>query len=91
MLFSGRLAARVGDSLSTCINLPRGFEREKCKSFLVYCYFQQHKFAATTCGQKVPLLNDFREKNAVVDLERARAHLRSRGKASAEELYAELE
>jgi hydrogenase-4 transcriptional activator len=36
-------------------------------------------------------LSDSREKNAVVDLERARAHLRSRGKASAEELYAELE
>ncbi|MGZ5480479.1 MAG: sigma 54-interacting transcriptional regulator [Pyrinomonadaceae bacterium] len=36
-------------------------------------------------------MSDFREKNAVVDLERARAHLRSRGKASAEELYAELE
>jgi transcriptional regulator with GAF, ATPase, and Fis domain/Tfp pilus assembly protein PilF len=35
-------------------------------------------------------LSDSREKN-VVDLERARAHLRSRGKASAEELYAELE
>ena len=36
-------------------------------------------------------MSDFREKNAVVDLERARAHLRSRGKVSAEELYAELE
>ena len=36
-------------------------------------------------------MSDSREKNAVVDLERARAHLRSRGKASAEELHAELE
>ncbi|HEX5703332.1 MAG TPA: sigma 54-interacting transcriptional regulator [Pyrinomonadaceae bacterium] len=36
-------------------------------------------------------MNDSREKNAVVDLERARTHLRLRGKASAEELYAELE
>jgi len=41
--------------------------------------------------QKVPFLSDSREKNTVIDLERARAHLRSRGKASAEELYAELE
>ena len=36
-------------------------------------------------------MSDTREKNAVVDLERARARLRSRGKASAEELHAELE
>jgi hypothetical protein len=59
VLFSGRLAATVGDSLSACIYLPLGFEREKCKSFLVYCFFQQHKSAATTGGQPVRWGNAF--------------------------------
>jgi tetratricopeptide (TPR) repeat protein len=41
--------------------------------------------------QKAFLLTEAKNNNAVVDLDRARAHLRSRGKASAEELSAELE